>query len=197
MSRIWRYVLATDRGYAPCVDEGVLTLCTCKPRIRSGAAVGDWVIGFMPKRFGAGRVAWAGCVREILSLGDYGEQYAGRRDAIYRRTGWHPDGREDLEHYGGSYHNSAKSIATDVRGRCALIFDPFWYWGKNAPEAPQKLAKLAHYYIGESTRSSTRTAIEQLRVWLSGWRPGVHGTPRDGLPRACRRDRSLQRGCRS
>jgi hypothetical protein len=178
MSRIWRYILANDGGYAPCIDGGVLTLCTCKPRIRAGAAVGDWVIGFMPKRLGTGRVAWAGCVSKVLSLGDYGEQYASRRDAIYMRIGWHADGREDLRHYGGPYHNSAKAIARDVRGRCALIFDPFWYWGGDAREAPPELAKLAHYYVGQTTKGSTLEAINLLRSWLSGSPPGIHGTPR-------------------
>ena len=178
MSRIWRYVLVYDGGGAPCIDGGVLTLCTCKPRIRSGAEVEDWVIGFMPKRVGIGRVAWAGCVHEVLSLGDYGERYPARRDAIYRRVGWHADGREDLRHCGGPYHNSAKAMATDVRGRCALVFDPFWYWGGDAPEVPPELANLAHYYVGQSTKGSTAEAINQLRGWLSGWPPGIHGTPR-------------------
>jgi hypothetical protein len=178
MSRIWRYVLANDGGYAPCIDGGVLTLCTCKPRIRASAEVGDWVIGFIPKFLGTGQVAWAGCVSKILSMGGYDEQYAGRRDAIYRRVAWHADGREDLRHYGGPYHNSAKAIARDLRGRCALIFDPFWYWGGSAPEAPSELAKLAHYYVGQTTKGSTPETINRLRGWLSGWPPGIYGTPR-------------------
>lgn len=181
MSRIWRYVLANDSGRAPCVDGGVLTLCTCKPRIRAGAAVGDWVIGFMPKRFGRGRVAWAGRVREILLMGDYGERYAGRRDTIYRRVGWYADGREDLAHDGGPYHDSPKSITTDLRGRHALIFDPFWYWGRNAPEATPEVADLAHFYVGQTTKGSTPEAINRLRSWLSAWPPGVHGAPRDAV----------------
>lgn len=179
MSRIWRYVLANDGGVAPCIDDGVLTLCTCKPRIRSSAQVGDWVIGFTSKRFGIGRVAWAGCVSEILSMGDYGKKYTGRRDAVYKRVGWHADGREDLRHYGGPYHNSPKAIDTDLRGRCALIFDPFWYWGGKAPAAVPEVAELAHYYVGQTTKGSTPEVINQLRDWLSGWSPGIHGTPRN------------------
>ena len=46
MNRIWRYVLAHDSGRAPCVDDGVLTLCTCKPKI-------------LPTPRGPRRTAWA------------------------------------------------------------------------------------------------------------------------------------------
>lgn len=188
MKRVWRYVLATDRGYAPCIDDGLLTLCTCKPKIRAGAKVGDWVIGFMPKKLGIGRVAWAGCVSEILSMGEYRERYAGRRDAIYRRVGWHPDGREDLKHYGGSYHNSPKEIARDLRGRRALIFDPFWYWGGDAPVAVPAVKALAHYHVGQTTKGSTPETIKRLRAWLSRWPPGIHGAPRGAMAAgpACR-----------
>jgi hypothetical protein len=181
LSRIWRYVLAQDYGLAPCIDDGLLTLCTCKPKIRSGAEVGDWVIAFMPKDFGVGRVAWAGCVNDNPSMGDYGAQYAGRADAIYRRVGWFADGREELEHYGGPYHNSSTQIDKDRRGRRALIFGPSWYWGGEAPVAPPELAELAHYYVGQTTKGSTPKAIECLRDWLSRWPVGIHGAPRDAV----------------
>lgn len=186
MSRIWRYVLAHDVGFAPCVDDGVLTLCTCKPTIRAGASVGDWVIGFMPKRFGIGRVAWAGCVSKILSMGDYGERFAGRRDAIYRRVGLQADGRECLEHCGGLAHNSREAMASDRRGRRVLFFDPFWYWGHKAPVAPPVVAGLAHYYVGQTTRGSTSDAIERLRDWLGGWPAGIHGLPNDSYRNVAR-----------
>jgi hypothetical protein len=136
------------------------------------------VIGFMPKRFGLGRVAWTGCVSDILSMGDYGTRYAGRRDAIYRRVGWFADGREELEHYGGPYHNSIKEMERDRHGRRALLFDPFWYWGRAAPVAPCEVAKLAHYYVGQTTKASTPEAIKCLRGWISQLPTGIHGPSR-------------------
>jgi Nucleotide modification associated domain 2 len=56
-ARIWRYVLAHDSGMAPCPQDSKLTLSCCKPTIRKNARVGDWVIGFMPKKYGIGQVA--------------------------------------------------------------------------------------------------------------------------------------------
>ena len=180
MTRIWRYVLAYDGGHAPCVDDGVLTLCICKPRIRLRADVGDWVIGYMPKRQGIGRVAWAGRVSDAPTMGDYAARFMGRRDVIYRRVGWFPDGREKLLHYGGTIHKSAADQARDLHGQRALIFDPFWYWGGAAPVAPQHISDLAHYYVGESSKGSSPLATRRLQRWLTGWSAGIHGEPKDG-----------------
>src|SRR6266446_9096276 len=43
--KLYSYVVARDYGFAPNPFFGVCTLATCKPRIRSVAQIGDWVIG--------------------------------------------------------------------------------------------------------------------------------------------------------
>src|SRR5580658_5739122 len=48
--RLYSYVVARDYGFAPNPFFGVCTLATCKPRIRSVAQVGDWVVGSGWKR---------------------------------------------------------------------------------------------------------------------------------------------------
>jgi hypothetical protein len=45
MANVYVYVVDRDFGFAPNPFYGVLTLATCKPRIRSVASMGDWVIG--------------------------------------------------------------------------------------------------------------------------------------------------------
>ena len=42
---IFMYKLTTDNGGAPCVENELLSLCICKPKIRMSAKVGDWIIG--------------------------------------------------------------------------------------------------------------------------------------------------------
>lgn len=180
--RIWRYVLAADNGMAPCLQDGVLSLCCCKPLIRRSARMGDWVIGFLPKRMGLGRVAWAGKIGEIAPLGDYQERFNNRFDAIYRRTGYALDGRELLEPLRVDYHADIKSRSRDRSGQNALIFDPFWYWGREAVTAPEHIADLAHYYVGQSTKHSTSELLVDLERWLySIASPGAHGRPRDPI----------------
>lgn len=75
-------MLAKDVGIAPCIDEGILTLCTCKPRIRAGAEIGDRVLATLPKRFGVGRVAWVGRVAEAIATAAFAERWPDRADAL-------------------------------------------------------------------------------------------------------------------
>jgi Nucleotide modification associated domain 2 len=178
--------VAFDSGYAPCIYGQVLSLCICKPFIRLGAKVGDWVIGFMPKRFGS-RVVWAGRVSEILPMGQYRVRYPRRPDAIYNLLRVAPDGREVLEHIGVPRHADKKSQETDKRGKNALVFREFWYWGENAPRAPEEIARLAYYRQGQTTRGAGPKEAEHLEKWLSQWVSGVHGQPRDAVKRRSKR----------
>jgi hypothetical protein len=195
MSRIWRYVLATDAGMAPCIDNGILTLTCCKPRIRRNTQTGDWIIGFEPKRLG-GKVAYAGQVSRVLSLGDYELEYRGRADAIYRLD--HARNRKgSFIVLAPEYHNDAGSRTRDLNGLNALVFAPFWYWGRNAVKPPGELGDLAHHYVGESHKNSSPEKIEVLKDWLrSTGQSGVRGESRDPFPEEAlhRIDGELGRG---
>ena len=52
MSKGYSYIVARDFGFAPNPFNAVLTLATCKPIVRKGAEVGDFVIGVTPKCLG-------------------------------------------------------------------------------------------------------------------------------------------------
>ena len=182
VTRIWRYVLASDNGMAPRIDDGILTLTCCKPTIRRNAIKGDWVVGFVPKKLGVGLVAWVGRVAEVVPIGDYQQRYAGRTDAIYQRVGFEVDGSEVLKPLRKDYHKDERSRARDRRGKNALIFDSVWYWGRCAVSAPNDIAKLAYYHIGQTTKGSSPEMIARLEAWLqSEAPPGIHGEPRDKL----------------
>ena len=49
MSNIWSYIVATDKGLAPCIEKKLLSICVCKPSIRRNAAKGDIIIGWASK----------------------------------------------------------------------------------------------------------------------------------------------------
>ena len=44
-SHLYVYVISLDFGFAPNPFHGFCTLATCKPFIRKGAKVGDWILG--------------------------------------------------------------------------------------------------------------------------------------------------------
>ena len=192
MSRIWWYVLADDNGMAPCIDQGILTLSCCKPMIGRYAKEGEWVIAFVPKGLTQGPVAWVGRIAEILSLGDYQTRFSNRNDAIYKRIRYESDGRESLEPLRDDYHAKPRNRSSDIRGKKALIFEPFWYWGGHGISASEEITNLAYYHIGQTTKYSSPEKITQLKAWArSEANPVVHGKPRDEL-----RTRA-QKHCRS
>jgi hypothetical protein len=125
-------------------------------------------------------VAWVGQVSDIMTLGEYGSRFSGRTDALYRLEGHAEDGSEVLRHVSGKDHARPESHKRDRRGKNALIFDSFWYWGQNAVAAPPDIADLAHYHVGQSTRNSSPERIVRLESWIrSVAQPGVYGKPRD------------------
>ena len=44
---IWTYRIVTDTGVAPNIANGILTLTLCKPIVRQGAKVGDYVLALV------------------------------------------------------------------------------------------------------------------------------------------------------
>lgn len=190
MSNIWRYVLKVDDGIAPCADNGRLTLTCCKPIIRLGARNTDWVLGYLPRplcrmidrEHFRPRVVWAGQVALRSTLGEYSSANPDRPDALYR-AGSMEVGEAELVWRPGHVHATANEWATDWRGRFALEFEPFWYWGGDGVVASPEVAELAHYYIGQSKRGSSPERVAAVTAWLYSLSPpGRHGNPRSPEP---------------
>ena len=181
MVEIWRYVLATDNGIAPCIDNDVLSLCCCKPVIRRCARVGDYVMGFMPIGFNreTPQLAWAGIISKKITMGDYQAIYPDRQDAIYKRDSYHSDGRENLSHNGGGQHADQENQTRDKNGIYALLFDQFWYWGGKPFPVPENLRSLAYYFAGQKKSVINKSIPHALRQWLESLPTGIHGQPRD------------------
>lgn len=150
--KIYSYIVARDFGFAPNPFYGFCTLATCKPVIRAGAAVGDWIIGTGAKsRYSlAGRLIYAMQVSEVLDFDTYWNdpRFLAKRpdlngslkvlygDNIYHRSGkrWvQADSHHSLER---GRPNKA-NIAWDTGVNRLLIATKFVYWGASAPEIPK------------------------------------------------------------
>jgi hypothetical protein len=162
MTRIFRYILATDAGMAPCAQDGLVTLATCKPQIRASAVVGDWVLGFAPAPLPRGLVAWAGRVAETLPIGEYERRFRGRRDAVYREKS---DGT--FRRLRPDYHPEPDAIRKDLAAG-VLVFDPAasWYLGRVLRELPPGLMHLAAGGRGHRVNGREPGDTAALERWL-------------------------------
>ena len=70
MVKGYSYVVARDYGFAPNPFWGVLTLATCKPKIRKNANVGDYVIGHSTASDG-NKLIFIMKVGRIISFDEY------------------------------------------------------------------------------------------------------------------------------
>ena len=70
MAKGYSYIITRDFGFAPNPFQGVLTLATCKPKIRSIAQVGDYLIGNSNKATG-NKLIYMAKVDEVLTFDQY------------------------------------------------------------------------------------------------------------------------------
>ncbi len=190
MAQFYRYVLADDNGTAPCPQNGLLTLATCKPKVRKTTGAGDLIAAFAPSPCPMHMLAYAARVREVVEWPAYASKYAypSRNDAVYAFL---PDGhvtrlRED-------YHTTDHHKAQDLSAR-VLIFDPAetWYFGKNLQELPKHLqwcsigGKGSRNGRGHNVDEVDLDADDSLLTWLKRtYAPGFHGAPRGRNTRSC------------
>ena len=139
---IHRYVVTHDHGYAPCVDNDLLSLCICKPAVRRVAKVGDWLIGFTSKDISESlsvnihSVAYIAEVTKKISMQEYFLDKDYRKDKIYEVV------YGQIIHLGGKNHNTEDLQKKDKDGIYYLISDRFWYFGKKPITLPPELENL-------------------------------------------------------
>jgi hypothetical protein len=156
MTRLFRYILASDTGMAPCIDHGLVTLATC------------------PRPHPRGLLVYAGRVGRILDVAAYERTHRGRSDAVYRESA---DGTS--ARFRPDYHARPDEIRKDLSGP-VLIFDKTatWYFGDRPRALPEDLSYLAA--AGRSYRVNGASAddIVAFEVWLrANAAPGIIGHP--------------------
>ena len=130
MTKIWRYVVRYDDGFAPCIEQNFCTLTCCKPRIRRYAEEGDWIVGFHSSSAGKAALCYVMRVTEApLPFAQYWAEprFQGRRDNVYRPTTnglvWVKNAFND--------HDDVDCHKRDFSGVNALISDEYWYFAKD------------------------------------------------------------------
>ena len=172
MNSIFKYVITHDEGKAPCVDNGLLTLCICKPKIRRVAVPGDWVIatGSKVRVSKTPKIVFAAKITKKISMETYALEDNKRSDSIYEFDGF------SLIHNGSSIHRDEKAQAADKSGINCLFSQKFWYFGPNAIELPNDLSSLYHYGIGHG-KINNEKMFNLLENYLFNIPNGIIGEP--------------------
>ncbi len=151
--KIYSYSITRDYGFAPNPYFGICTLATCKPKIRSGCQIGDWVIGFggsnLPTK---NKLIFIMEVSEKMSFDEYWEdsRFLIKKprfdksikycygDNIYHHNEAGEWIQENSHHSYGDRINE-KNLKTDTgRTDQVLISNNYWYFGDEALELEER-----------------------------------------------------------
>jgi hypothetical protein len=150
--RLHSYVVARDFGFAPNPFFGVCTLATCKPRIRSVAQIGDWIVGTGSKRQNREtRVVYAMRVTGALTFDQYSADprfqvkkpnLRGSKKQAFGDNIYSKDPHGGLWHQADSHHSltdgspNPSNITADTKTNRVLFSEDFIYWGGSGPHLP-------------------------------------------------------------
>lgn len=181
---VYIYVVSRDFGFAPNPFHGVCTLATCKPKIRSVAQAGDWVIGMGGSSLkAAGRCIFAMNVTETMSFDQYwaSDAYREKRpvrngsrkmmlgDNIYHRVGEAGDWiQKDSHHSLPDGTADPTNVSNDTKVNRILISRHFIYFGCEAPLVPSELLDEIGYSNGRGHRKFDGDKCQHLLNWLLG-----------------------------
>ncbi|MBQ4802357.1 hypothetical protein J8L88_05765 [Aquimarina sp. MMG015] len=178
--RLFTYCIPVDDGAAPNPYFGVCTLAICKPKIRSVAQVGDWVVGLGSKNvYGvdySGKVVYAMKVTKKMTMMAY-DEYCKQElknkipdvthSAYMRKVGDciydFSKPRENMLR--PSVHNKY-NVDTDLGGHHVLLSDHFYYFGDSAIDLPTNLRPIIHQ--GQGHKSNANNQYKEAFVFWIG-----------------------------
>jgi hypothetical protein len=154
------------------------------------AAVGDWVAGLGSKNAPcgdlSGRLVYAMCVDEVLTMSDY-DRLAPTRwphripnldslalqdrlgDCIYDFSSGVSIQRKGV--------HGKRNVQIDLDGLNVLVSRKFYYFGRQAIELPHYLLPICHQTQGHKSNSNA-PYFEQFVEWVSKFGPtGMRGWP--------------------
>lgn len=206
MSRLFSYILRYDDGAAPNPFNNMCSLAICKPKIRSVATIGDWVVGLGSKPSKkSGYLIYAMCVEEVLSMQDYDQRaiacwphripdtksYALQDrlgDCIYDYstiTSNRPKQRPSV--HGNGKDVDTEAVDIDLGGKNVLLsFKQFYYFGNQAIALPPNLAGINPHVNNQNQghrSNANNNYFKGFVTWITNEKPGQNGWP--GLYNSC------------
>lgn len=184
--RLHSYVVARDYGFAPNPFFGVCTLATCKPRIRSVAHIGDWILGTGSKEHRRNEhVVYAMRVTETLTFEQYwasarfqvkkpnlrGSKKQAFGDNIYSRQA-----NSRVWSQANSHHSftdgspNPANVENDTQTNRLLLSDDFVYWGGTGPRLPRRFLDYGPAHLTLCARRNHRNSFpDELVTEFVDW----------------------------
>jgi hypothetical protein len=175
-------VVARDFGFAPNPFHGFCTLATCKPRIRSNAEVGDWVIGMGGDRLNAtGRCIYAMRVSAKVNFNEYWTNPAymdkkpvrnGSRKMMVGDNIYYFESANQQWQQADSHHSNTDgsinvhNLENDTQTDKVLISDHFVFFGTEAPVVPKSMLESIGYENRRNYRVFDCPVCDTLIKWL-------------------------------
>ena len=133
---IYSYILMHDTGFAPCIQNNLLTLGCCKPVIRRSAKIGDYIVAFYgkaqeDKRF-SHALAYIAKVTKVMTYKQYFIHHKNRTDCIYD---------EKLKQLPNDYHDTEHK-KRDLSGFNVLLSTDFIFFGNSLKYIDEKYLSM-------------------------------------------------------
>lgn len=168
MTRGFSYIITRDFGFAPNPFQGVLTLATCKPKIRKAAQAGDYLIGNSSKAMG-NKLIYMAKVDEVTTFDQYWVDprfqckkatMNGSFKTLYGDNIYHHEGEKWIQ--ANSHHSLENGLEnhanlekdTGLTDR-VLICREFFYLGQSMIDIDGLFPGCIHRNIGHHTVSES------------------------------------------
>lgn len=184
---IFAYKMTVDNGGAPCIDQKILSLSICKPKIRQAAKEGDWIIGFGGKSVPdlCNRLIYIAKVTTVEDNGNYYKDatYSNRPDCIYTATS------SGYAYRTGSRYHSPADLTHDLgaspnfdRARNLLSEEGnFVYFGRNNAPSIAPIKDIYDNLPRDHVKNHdpiTRQRLEDFIISIfHQFCSGIHGEP--------------------
>lgn len=186
----YSYIVARDYGFAPNPFGEHCTLATCKPRIRKGAQVDDWIFGLSSKSF-RHRLVFAMKVSQKITFNEYWKspefQYKkpilnGSLKQMYGDNIYYFDEKNKKWHQENSHHSldngeiNKLNLNRDTKGKYVLIANDFFYFGRDMIEIPKGIKDELVIGIGFK-KINEEKAKELINFLNANYHHGIYGEP--------------------
>ena len=165
---VYFYIQTSDIGINPCIYEGILSIATCKPKIRESVNIGDYIISVIGKgmkgyKFDEEKdyqILWIGKVSQKPIHEEYARIYPNR-----------PDTKEN------PYHTS-EQCKIDKSSKYIIICNEFIFLGKNFISCPSEFHNLIPGYPRGTQghiKNSDKKLVNNIHSWYESLKESGSG----------------------